>query len=344
MGVLLSLSSAKAGGNDWSPSIPPVKDSFELTAPHKVVVWEQLHFSGTLPDGRLASLYLGLACYSESDTSSGACPTKLNSWSGAYAKPASNVTLRFTNTTTHATVDLVVAGTWSGPSCVPGDSGNGFTSVVAACPYGWVVFTAYLSETELRKLPYGGVWVAHMGLRTLEWGSGSQLGEFTTDIELDVHGITAGIHIPNSTVKLPVTMGHSEPVTVDTCLYDGSLAGEHLSNRWELRLDDTSGAATESDFALKNVTKPDAHPLYYTVSAGTPGSGGSMQFLPGRPKVFTGMDKVSATGTMTIGGKTVPCVQWPLTLKLQPFNPVRQAMGQYQGQINLLFTPSLNMP
>ncbi|MGT3169620.1 CfaE/CblD family pilus tip adhesin, partial [Yersinia enterocolitica] len=73
--------------------------------------------------------------------------------------------------------------------------------------------------------------------------------------------------IPNPTVKLPVTMtGHSEPVTVDTCLFDGTGAGD--SSRYELRLDDVSGAARGDLFALKNVTKPDARPLYYTVSAG----------------------------------------------------------------------------
>ncbi|HEI6912669.1 TPA: hypothetical protein SK293_004310, partial [Yersinia enterocolitica] len=145
------------------------------------------------------------------------------------------------------------------------------------------------------------------------------------------------------TVKLPVTMGHSEPVTVDTCLFDGAGAGD--SSRYELRLDDVSGAARGDLFALKNVTKPDARPLYYTVSAGTPGTNGDKTvWTPGLSKAFTGMDEVPIAGTMTIGGKAVPCVQWPLTLELQPFNPVRQAMGQYQGQINLVFTPSLNMP
>lgn len=221
---------------------------------------------------------------------------------------------------------------------------TGFTGAVTSCRsfLDTIGFETTLPETELRKLPYGGVWVAQMRLKTMEWKD-NPLGEVVTDIRLDVRS-EASIFIPNPTVKFPITMtGHySKPVTVDTCLYDGT-AGD--SSRYELRLDDVSGAAKGNMFALTNVTKPDAHPLYYTVSAGTPGTGGDKTvWMPGMSKVFTGMDEVPIAGRMTIGGKIVPCVRWPLTLKLQPFNPDCQAAGQYQGQINLLFTPSLNMP
>ncbi len=214
---------------------------------------------------------------------------------------------------------------------------------MGGCAGDSITFNANLSETELRKLPYGGVWNAQMRLKTLEQWDWDKIGDVVTNIRLNVRS-EPSIFVPDGTIKLPVTIkGHSEPVTVDTCLFDGTGAGD--SSRYELRLDDLSGAARGNMFALKNVTKPDAHPLYYTVSAGTPGTNGDKTvWTPGLSKVFTGMDKVPIAGTMATGGKVVPCVQWPLTLKLQSFNPVRQAMGQYQGQINLVFTPSLNMP
>ena len=342
MGVLLSQSSAKA--EDWSRNYH-VEAAIDLIHPRSVPVWKDVRFVGQLPGsagaGAGAGGYLGVVCNSENDTSFGACPTRLK-WSlNGY-----NVKLRFTNLKTKAMTDLTVTGTWESPGC---SSGDGFASIVSGCsPWGIllrnsvVVFNANLPETELRKLPYGGVWVAQMRLKTMVWRD-RPIGEVVTDIRLNVRS-EASISISNPTVKLPVTMpGHSEPVTVDTCLFDGTGAGD--SSRYELRLDDVSGAVRGDLFALKNVTKPDAHPLYYTVSAGTPGTNGDKTvWTPGLSKVFTGMDKVSIAGTMTTGGKEVPCVQWPLTLKLLSFNPVRQAMGQYQGQINLVFTPSLNMP
>ncbi|CNH55640.1 CfaE/CblD family pilus tip adhesin [Yersinia kristensenii] len=337
MGILLSLSSAKA--DEWT-RYGEVEVAIDLTHPRSVPVWENLHFEGILPvTKKSVGTYLGLVCDYESDTTFGACSTKLS-----WAARASNVKLRFTNLKTKATVDLTVTGEWR-TTCDSPPLNSGFTGIVSACGCANAIeFSTRLPETELRKLPSGGVWTARMLLRTMAWQN-TLLGEIVTKIKLNVQS-EAGISIPNPTVKLPVTMTwHSgpEPVTVDTCLFDGTGAGE--SSQYTLRLDDDSGAAKGDLFALKNVTKPDARPLYYTVSAGTPGTGGDkMLWTPGMQKVFLGMDEVPTTGTMTIRGKTVPCVRWPLTLKLQPFNPARQAMGQYQGQINLVFTPSLNMP
>ncbi|MDN0097737.1 CfaE/CblD family pilus tip adhesin [Yersinia enterocolitica] len=333
MGILLSLSSAKA--DEWSRNYH-VEAAIDLIHPGSVPVWKDVSFKGTLPGGRIAG-DMGLVCGSESDTSFGACPTMLK-WAGYHE--ATNVKLRFTNIKTKATVDLTVTGNMRGVGCA---AHTGFTGLDSACYTEEIDFEATLPETELRKLPYGGVWGAQMRLKTKEWLD-NPIGDVVTDIRLNVRS-EASISIPNPTVKLPVTMTghHLKSVTVDTCLFDGTGAGD--SSRYELRLDDVSGAARGFLFALKNVTKPDARPLYYTVSAGTPGTNGDKTvWTPGLSKAFTGMDEVPIAGTMTIGGKAVPCVQWPLTLKLLSFNPVRQAMGQYQGQINLVFTPSLNMP
>ncbi|HEI6731398.1 TPA: hypothetical protein SJ159_004685, partial [Yersinia enterocolitica] len=161
-------------------------------------------------------------------TSFGACRTMLK-WSGYHE--ATNVKLRFTNIKTKATVDLTVTGSMWGVGCA---GELGFTGLVSTCHTGEVGFEATLPETELRKLPYGGVWVAQMRLKTMEWGVDTPIGDVVTDIRLNVRS-EASIFIPNSTVKLPVTMtGHSEPVTVDTCLFDGTGAGD--SSRYELRL------------------------------------------------------------------------------------------------------------
>ncbi|EPB4504447.1 CfaE/CblD family pilus tip adhesin, partial [Yersinia enterocolitica] len=88
------------------------------------------------------------------------------------------MTLRFTNLKTKAMTDLTVTGKWEVPSCH--DSEDGITGVSAACQGGAVVFNANLPETELRKLPYGGVWVALMRLKTMEWKD-KPIGEVVTD-------------------------------------------------------------------------------------------------------------------------------------------------------------------
>ncbi|EPE4192002.1 CfaE/CblD family pilus tip adhesin, partial [Yersinia enterocolitica] len=222
MGILLSLSSAKA--DEWSRNYH-VEATIDLTHPRLVPVWKDVSFEGTLPGGKPAGAYLGLVCGSESDTSFGACPTKLKwGWRGSLV-PGSNVTLRFTNLKTKATVDLTVTGSMWGNVCA---AHTGFTGVVTTC---WrrgqhgteaVGLETELPETELRKLPYGGVWVAQMRLKTMEWVVDNPIGDVVTDIRLNVRS-EASISIPNPTVKLPVTMtGHSEPVTVDTCLFDGT--------------------------------------------------------------------------------------------------------------------------
>ncbi|MGT3344206.1 CfaE/CblD family pilus tip adhesin, partial [Yersinia enterocolitica] len=151
---------------------------------------------------------------------------------------------------TKATVDLTIVGNVKIDNVI---YHNGFVGAVSI--YGSaespMIHNVELPETELRKLPYGGVWTAQMQLKTIEWWN-QPIGDVVTDIRLNVRS-EASIFIPNSTVKLPVTMtGHSEPVTVDTCLFDGTGAGD--SSRYELRLDDVSGAARGDLFALKNVT------------------------------------------------------------------------------------------
>ncbi|MGT3185604.1 CfaE/CblD family pilus tip adhesin, partial [Yersinia enterocolitica] len=219
MGILLSLSPAKA--DEWSRNYH-VEATIDLTHPRLVPVWKDVSIEGTLPGGKPAGEYLGFVCDSESDTSFGACPTKLTHWVDGGA----NVKLRFTNLKTKATVDLTVTGEWRAPRCEYSLLSNGFTGVVSACPWGTVFFEARLPETELRKLPYGGVWDAQMRLKTMEWGD-NPIGEVVTDIRLNVRS-EASISIPNSTVKLPVTMTghHLKSVTVDTCLFDGTGAGD----------------------------------------------------------------------------------------------------------------------
>ncbi|ENJ4478196.1 hypothetical protein AB1E84_004397, partial [Yersinia enterocolitica] len=151
-----------AKADEWSRNYQ-VEATIDLTHPGSVPVWKGVQFYGVTPGGKWAGAHMYLTCNSESDTSFGACPTKLAHWAGT----GSNVTLRFTNLKTKAMTDLTVTGKWWTP-CGNGD--DGFVSVAGLCGcWGPMKFDANLTETELRKLPYGGVWVAQMQLKTMEW-------------------------------------------------------------------------------------------------------------------------------------------------------------------------------
>ncbi|ENJ4478203.1 hypothetical protein AB1E84_004406, partial [Yersinia enterocolitica] len=122
-------------------------------------------FYGVTPGGQRVASRLYLICKSESDTTFGACPTDFKV--AGNTAPAYNVLLRFTNIKTRATIDLTVTGKWR-TAC--GNYGDGFTGNTGGCNIlGPFEFDANLTETELRKLPYGGVWVAQMQLKTTEW-------------------------------------------------------------------------------------------------------------------------------------------------------------------------------
>lgn len=143
MGVLLSPSSAKAGDGDWSRNYQ-VETTIDLIHPRSVPVWKDVRFGGD-------DVYMYLTCNSKSDTSLGACPTESL---GGYGTTGSNVTLRFTNLKTKATVDLTVTGKWW--TACSGRSGDGFTGIWGLCNGSSIVFDTNLTKTELRKLPYGG--------------------------------------------------------------------------------------------------------------------------------------------------------------------------------------------
>lgn len=327
---------ADEGAYSWN--LPVTADMDLSSPPEKVDMWE-ITVDDIPPIASPAGTYFSFACLSDSGDATGSCRT-VPTWHTAMQ----NVPLRFTRQGGGETVTLTVTGRFGDGGC---DVHDGFAGGATGsyCTSGdtHAYIRTWLPREELKKIPSPGVWTAHLQMRSVMWQN-TTIGGLVSDITLKVSDSTPlQVYVPHPSVALPVprTGRSPEAVDVDTCLYDGY---DNQSHRYELTLTDQTGGSG-SDFVLNNVAHPDAPPLHYTVSAGTPGLGGGMDTLmPGKLSTYSGMDRVPALGKVMIRGREVSCVQWPVRLKLQPFRPLSQTPGEYQGQLNITFTPSLDTP
>lgn len=326
---------ADEGAYSWN--LPVTADMDLSSLPEKVDMWGIT--VDNFPDKSPAGTYFSFVCQSDSVDVTGKCRT-VPVWQQAMQ----NVPLRFSRLGGDETVALTVTGIFGNGGCGENDGFTGSASGLY-CSSGdtRAYIRTWLPREELKKIPSPGVWTAHLQMQSIEWYN-KTVGTLVSDITLNVSdSSTLQVYVPHPSVALPVprTGRSPEAVDVDTCLYDGY---DNRSHRYELTLTDQTGGSG-SDFVLNNVAHPDAPPLHYTVSAGTPGLGGGMDTLmPGKLSTYSGMDRVPALGKVMIRGREVSCVQWPVRLKLQPFRPLSQTPGEYQGQLNITFTPSLDTP
>ncbi|MGN4077975.1 CfaE/CblD family pilus tip adhesin, partial [Burkholderia gladioli] len=169
-------------------------------------------------------------CHSDSDDTFGACETTPQ-WGGAGS---SFVKLRFTETRSGETRTLEVSGTRllegsSNARPLHGSSSFGETSV------GSVSIDVRIPPSELKKLPVGGVWKAHLKLKQVLWGT-EQINKLAdTNAEITLHVTDSKniqIYLPQHTTTTPtVDLGLSQPNgrdsrttghrSIDMCLYDG---------------------------------------------------------------------------------------------------------------------------
>ncbi|EKS2202617.1 hypothetical protein QBG36_004979 [Salmonella enterica] len=254
---------------------------------------------------------------------------------------------------------MTIEGTAIGPC-----SAEKFASIDAGCEWGPTRYNVYISAEELKKFPVGGIWTAHLKMRTGEWhaGKGSSgewpgfMGTYwTADITLHItdnnniriwlpqfHGSTANVVMP----VMPAYWALNKPglvsaeKVVETCLYDGYNSN---SQRFEVTLNSNYTDSTTQDFLLQNTSEPTSKPLHYQVLASPPGQSGAMQRLnPGITQTYTGINSTGIRQVIMPGLQTpVACVPWPIRIKLLPFDLSRQAAGHYNGTFSITFTPSL---
>ncbi|EAP5222184.1 hypothetical protein IFO16_004471 [Salmonella enterica] len=159
--------------------------------------------------------------------------------------------------------------------------------------------TIYIPPDELRKLPFGGVWKAHLNLISLVYpkagltsgvSTANPVGTLQVNITLNIignHNIRiwfSQFHRSMANIVMPITAAYyalykpslvSAEKTVDTCLYDGYSS----SRRFEVTSNsDLTDPATQG-FLLQNISVPTSKPLHYQVIVSLPGQLGTMQSL-----------------------------------------------------------------
>ncbi|MBB9725933.1 hypothetical protein FSI43_023025 [Escherichia coli] len=347
-----------------------VSTSVDLSSPQKIDIANYYIHDWQIPPG------LFFVCRSTIDATNGRCPfTNIHNaithawWHPSNTVKADNVELLFTEQRTGRKQLLLIKGTLYWHQEYYSDSRNvssGFIGVNAGS-FGYVnemTTTIYIPADELRKLPFGGIWKAHLNLISSAYAktglttgasTANPIGTLQADITLNItdnhniriwlpqfHGSTANVVMP----VMPAYWALNKPglvsaeKVVETCLYDGYNSN---SQRFEVTLNSNYTDSTTQDFLLQNTSEPTSKPLHYQVLASPPGQSGAMQRLnPGITQTYTGINSTGIRQVIMPGLQTpVACVPWPIRIKLLPFDLSRQAAGHYNGTFSITFTPSL---
>ncbi|WP_411385503.1 CfaE/CblD family pilus tip adhesin [Pseudomonas sp. MPB03] len=221
--------------------------------------------------------------------------------------------------------------------------------------------TVWLPQSELAKLPTGGIWTAKMILKLKRYYSQpiSAANTYTVDFKLDVtdhnnmqiylpaYGIsTPQVDLNLRTRPLSTAPGGvvSGQAVVDACLYDGYNAN---SQRYEIRVTGMNPVpGMDGRFFAHHVSggTGEHNRIEYKVRTRTANLG-ETQHQSGQPVSFTGINnaEIRAVKLPNVPFPVV-CTPWPITLDTPDFNQIDKNSGQYRGELKLEFTPSTSSP
>ncbi|EFT2485856.1 hypothetical protein HVH02_004860, partial [Salmonella enterica] len=278
--LILLFSNQASAEAELNPSYN-VSTSIDLSSPQKVPVANYYIHDWEIPPG------LFFVCRSATDATNGRCPftNTRNARTTAWWHPsdtvtADNVELLFTEQRTGKTKILLLKGTlywyqeyYEGTR----DVSSGFIGVNGGS-FGYINImrtTINIPTDELRKLPFGGIWKAHLNLISSDYAktglttgasTANPVGTLQADITLNVtdnhniriwlpqfHGSTANVVMP----VIPAYHALHQPgqvsaeKIVETCLYDGYSSN---SRRFEVTLNSDHTDPVTQDFLLQNMS------------------------------------------------------------------------------------------
>ncbi len=309
----------------------------------------------------------GYTCRSATNSMSGACPTSL-SW--GYGGGETPVTLRFTEIKSHITVDLILKGSRSPMYMGAGPCGlyTGPWALNKAIMMSCSGITATsgsalnlnLPQTELKKLPTGGVWTAQLLLDYRRWDPNSIFSTYTVNFRINLtDNANIQVYMPKfASTKVPQidlnirpkngadgrisgNQGYSGSNTVDMCLYDGfSTNSSSMQITFSGMTDGGDGSDT---FNLHKNDDPTTK-LPYKVNFGFSGQQPGKSIINGQiwsinqvQQLPTNWNRITAVG---IPGIAIPVLCWPAKLTISTDLPSTQPAGQYTGTLKMVFTPS----
>lgn len=214
--------------------------------------------------------------------------------------------------------------------------------------------TLYLEQTEMQKLPIGGVWkgqiklhsnspaqdyFANITLNTLDPNHIDvffpEFAHATPRVQLDLHPTGS---VNGSSYAQDLT-------TLDMCLYDG-FNGNAISYEILLK-DEGRPAAGRKDgyfsiYRQAGTTTDDAERIDYRVKMYNPETGGQIDVRNNENIVWNSINLKRVRPVVLPGIRyAVMCVPTPLTLAVDKFNVMDKQAGYYMGKLSVIFTPSL---
>lgn len=320
-----------------------------------------------------------LVCKSSSDPKNGSCATVSN----GSGTGKGNIPLRFTEKRSKLSVVLNVtnyhvdmytthtscphAGTLPFPttanlSCMLGD-GSRLKSDGSE-------FTAYITQAELKKIPFGGIWEASLELYLKQWTPYKTLGNWNAKITLNMsdvnnqaiyfpsfgagQGKDAQPHVDLNLRPLPggdrqILGKLSGSTSLDMCLYDGYGSN---SRQFQVQLSEppeypenpegrqAGKFSVYNDIGNRNEV---SNRIDYGVKMYFPESNSFQDVVNGTtytlPNINT--DDIRAVRLASNISNVVLCVPTPLQITTPAFNIVDKTNGHYTGKIRVVFTPSL---
>lgn len=342
------------------PRLTAVTELIDRGSPKAVAIWndEEVAFNGSNTWS-----YAGF-CLSESDSSAGACP--LASTEGSPTR----ILMRFEEQKTHLVVELYADATRRELSIINQTSHDyglaDFTRLYLVMIS--VRTTVTLAESELRKIPTGGIWKGRLAVQ-MNFGKAENPNDteihpnvlWDTTVELRVSDEDhIQIYLPEfgeapALLDLdlrgrPLAGGPGSVLTgrhvLDACLYDGYNAN---SSSVDITLESFSGAVADTDFRVshESASAPGipAEEIIYRVTAPNPMTGQPMSFTAGKKETFTGSnDSAWRVVRLPFSPMPVICTPWPITLEAGPINSVNQRAGRYAGTLRVTFAPSTQSP
>lgn len=333
----------------FAQEIPPhtwndkIERTFDLSSPSEVVVWDDkiaLRDSKAVPNWNSRGYWV---CHSDSDDSFGACATK-----GRWRANDYDFKLRFTEAKSGATrtLDVLAKKTRLGlESSLNGPRGGKDPAEVR--------IDVRISSSELRKLPAGGIWKAHLKLKQMTWGLMESVADTNAEITLHVTDTkNVQIYLPEHSTTTPtVDLGLTGQVSrggrtagrrnIDMCLYDGFGSNsswfdvtvkddlsvrQRVAGNFSVVRDGTSGQAPRErvDYGVSYLHNGQRQPLNNGETVRLLGGGYAevrLVFLPNIPV-------------------PVMCKPMPLTLETPEFNVKDKDAGSYSGKLRIIFSPS----
>ncbi|MFW9267542.1 CfaE/CblD family pilus tip adhesin [Pseudomonas sp. NR3] len=305
-------------------------------------------------------------CLSDTNPANGQCQTRGDT--GRYG--ITDIALRFTERRSGLSTVLSVKGYVTRMHALNSSCGIWEKDyVLNATGSGWcdevrttgTASTVWIPQSELAKLPSGGIWSAKLIIKLKRYYS-EPIGAartFTVDFKLDVtdrdniqiylpaYGIsTPQVDLnlrtrPLSTAPGGIVSGQS---VVDACLYDGYNAN---SQSYEIRVTGTNPVpGMEGRFFVRHTSggSGERDRIEYKVRTRTANLG-ETQHVSGQPVSFNGINNADIRAVRLPNVPfPVVCTPWPITLETPPFNQIDKNTGQYRGELKLEFTPSTSSP